>query len=297
MFVVNPYQLKLEQYLDSVQANGNGMEAALVKAASTAIEKQIHEAFNEIREDKFTLRMSNIGRPICQLMAERDGWKRNVPANMVFKMVYGHIIEALTVAVIRAAGINVTEEQGKVTLPITLKDGRIANINGTFDLLLDDEFIYDVKSASSYSYTHKFASYDSLAADDSFGYVAQIWGYAEARGKKAGGWFVIDKTTGDIKVVEVPQDKETYNKHRDAALKVLTDTANAVLLNEPFKRSFTDEPETFQKKLTGNRVLGKSCQFCDHKIKCWPNVKYMAQPASGAKDPRWFWYTHVADPK
>lgn len=43
-----------------------------------------------------------------------------------------------------------------------------------------DGAIDDVKSASPWSYTHKFVDADTLHKGDSFGYIPQLIGYSEA---------------------------------------------------------------------------------------------------------------------
>ena len=59
----------------------------------------------------------------------------------------------------------------------------------------------DIKSASNWSYTNKFHSYETLAESDGFGYIAQLAGYAKASGKQVGGWWVVNKANGDFKYV------------------------------------------------------------------------------------------------
>jgi hypothetical protein len=40
-----------------------------------------------------------------------------------------------------------------------------------------------------------------LPAGDGFGYVGQLAGYAKASGKRAGGWWVVNKANGQFKYV------------------------------------------------------------------------------------------------
>ena len=51
------------------------------------------------------------------------------------------------------------------------------------------------------SYRNKFESFDTLKNSDPFGYVGQLAGYAKASGKKAGGWWVVNKAKVEIKYV------------------------------------------------------------------------------------------------
>ena len=69
-----------------------------------------------MREDKFELRMSNVGRPLCQLQMEAKGIKgEGQPYNVKMRNTFGDIIEALAIFVMKSAGVNIKNEQKKVT--------------------------------------------------------------------------------------------------------------------------------------------------------------------------------------
>lgn len=57
------------------------------------------------------------------------------------------------------------------------------SINGTYDIVIDGA-VDDIKSASNWSYSNKFDSFETLAKGDGFGYIGQLAGYAKASGKK-----------------------------------------------------------------------------------------------------------------
>ena len=76
---------------------------------------------------------------------------------------------------------------------------------------------------------------------------------------------------------------------------MLSQKVKALEDNKPFERCFEDEPETFRKKETGNRVLGEVCSWCDFKFSCWEGLEYKPQPVSSAREPRWLYYTHTED--
>ena len=44
--------------------------------------------------------------------------------------------------------------------------------------------------------------YDTLASGDGFGYVGQLAGYAKASGKRAGGWWVVNKANGHLNMYQ-----------------------------------------------------------------------------------------------
>ena len=97
---------------------------------------------------------------------------------------------------------------------------------------------------------------------DGFGYVAQLAGYAKASGKKAGGWWVVNKANGDFKYI-APTGLDI-----DEEINYINKTVEQVN-NNKFKRCFEPEMETFRGKETGNKVLNKHCTFCSYRFDCW----------------------------
>ena len=62
--------------------------------------------FIEPREKKFRPRMSNIGRPLCQLQMEKSGAKsETIPYNHKMRNFYGDVIEAMAVAILNHLGL------------------------------------------------------------------------------------------------------------------------------------------------------------------------------------------------
>ena len=131
-----------------------------------------------------------------------------------------------------------------------------------------------------------------MLKDDPFGYVSQGYLYADADDKKFGGWIAINKSTGEWSVVETPIND---SEHKKKALKQAKDNLHALNTNAPFKRQFDDVEESFNRKLTGNRILAKECTFCAYKKPCWENLQYLPQKESKAMNPKYFWYTKVAE--
>jgi hypothetical protein len=113
------------------------------------------------------------------------------------KYAYGHILEALAIALAKAAGHTVTGEQDEVIV-----DG----ILGHRDCVIDG-CVVDVKSTSSYGF-NKFKD-KSLAQSDSFGYLDQLDGYLVGSSadplvtvKDKGYLLAIDKTLGHMVLYE-----------------------------------------------------------------------------------------------
>ena len=60
--------------------------------------------------------MSNVGRPLCQLQMEAKGIKgEGQPYNNKMRNTFGDLIEALAIFVMKSAGVDVKNEQKKVT--------------------------------------------------------------------------------------------------------------------------------------------------------------------------------------
>lgn len=243
-------------------------------------------ADREERERTFRLNFSNIGRPLCQLQMEKAGAPREpFPYNLQLIGAYGDIVESLVIAVLKGAGARVQSTQGNVELEV---EGY--TIRGRYDVEIDD-CIYDIKSASNYSYTTKMSGgFKKLAQEDHLGYITQGYGYSEAAEKPFGGLILVDKSNGEIDVLEPPTYDEPIRKYAKERMRIAVKTMKE---ERPFVRQFTDVEEVFNKKKTGNRKLVAPCNMCPFKETCWPGVTYAPSPASSAKEPPWNWYTEL----
>jgi len=268
-------ELAVFSFLQKAMKGETHMADDIREQVASDIKAALEKQFSGPPRDEFKLRMSNIGRPKCQLWFEKNDPedKTPFPPHFLINMIIGDIVEAVFKGLLRAAGISFTDNE-KVTL--TLKDG--TEINGEFDMILDDA-VDDVKSASPWSYQNKFASSAALAEGDSFGYISQLVGYARAAGKKTGGWWVVNKANGEFKYVPLQDIDE------DAVLQSIEDTAAYIKEDKPFERCFEAIPETHYRKPTGNLKLGSECGFCSHKHKCWPNLKTLPAVKSTAQNP------------
>lgn len=242
-------------------------------------------------KEGFTLRMSNIGRALCQLQMEKKGTqrvpKREKQQSSIFAS--GHMAEAWLMMIMRGAGVPIVAEQADVKLHIAGDD-----INGTLDVTIDytgnDEIVWDIKSASDYSFSKFKDGYGSVADNDGFGYVGQGFMYSKAYGKPFGGWIVINKNNGEICVCEAPLVQDT---EMELAFSASEKTKIALDTNAPFVRYFEEEEEKFKKKLTGNKKLCFNCVWCDFKDACWDGLIHEPTVFSTAKNPAWQWYTEI----
>src|SRR5947207_1840580 len=69
--------------------------------------------------------------------------------------------------------------------------------------------IYDIKSASEYSFKTKLKqSLEEFILTDTFGYFNQLLGYATAEEIPAGGFIFINKSSGELKVISIPREQQ-----------------------------------------------------------------------------------------
>jgi hypothetical protein len=233
-------------------------------------------------ERTFKLRASNIGRPLCQLQNEANGLaKEPMDYNHIVRMLHGDAIEAIVNLLIKAAGINVTGSKTQVEFDV---NGTI--IKGEDDIEIDGK-VYDVKSSSPYAFSHKWSEgWNEVYHQDTFGYVAQLYIYAEGDPKRMGGWIVCDKSSGEIKVVDARPTPDQI----EAIKSRISHTERAITLGHDFERQFEPEEETFYKKPTGNYLVPMTCTFCDFQKHCWPNAKLLPKAGSKAQSPKPTWY-------
>ena len=283
----HPAELSVLLYLQKAMAGEATMTEEVTDKVASDIKKAMMKQFGSGRRDPFRLRMSNIGKPTCQLWFEKNqpDNKEALPPYFLMNMILGDIVEAVFKGLLTAAGVTF-EDNATVTLQ--LPDGQ--EVKGEYDMELDGR-IDDVKSASPWSYNNKFTSVDVLKEHDSFGYVAQLVGYAVAANKSVGGWWAVNKANGQFKYV----DASTVDV--EDVMSSIQDTANYLDNDAPFERCFDPVPETFSRKTTGNMVLPIDCKFCSFKKDCHPTLKTMPNRSSKAKAPPEVDYVYIGDNK
>ena len=193
----HPAELTLHQYMEDAVNGESTMSAETIQQVAADVAEALNKQFGEGKQrGDFRFRMSNVGRPACQLWYEKN--KPEValplPTNFIMNMMIGDIVEAVFKGLLKEAGVKY-EDSDSVTLELDN-----ASINGTYDIVINGA-VDDVKSASDWSYRNKFDSYETLKESDGFGYIAQLAGYAKASGKRAGGWWVVNKANGEFKYV------------------------------------------------------------------------------------------------
>ena len=285
--------IKVQKYLDKVSKSPVQADKKLVEEFGEACKNALLKQFTEDRKSKFEIRMSNAGRPLCQLQMEAKGVKgEGQPYNVKIRNTFGDLIEALALFIMKSAGVNIKNEQKKVTYEF---EGN--KIEGKQDVEIENK-IWDIKSASPYSFDKKFGEeggFQEVVRDDTFGYASQGFLYSESQNKDFGGWIAINKSTGEWAVCETPKLVEPY---KSEAIKKAKDNVKAIKDGAPFKRQYEAIEEKFRGKPTGNKVLGLACSFCPYKLPCWGSkLQLLPQQQSKGKNPKWVWYTEVNNPK
>ena len=258
---------------DAVRGD-SAMTEDTIKQVSSDVADALRRQFGSGKSrGDFRIRMSNVGRPTCQLWYEKN--KPDValpmPTNFMMNMMIGDIVEAVFKGILKEAGVKYEDSE---TVNLDIGDD---TIRGSYDIVIDGA-VDDIKSASDWSYRNKFESYNALASGDGFGYVSQLAGYAKASGKKVGGWWVVNKANGAFKYVPASE------LNLDDEIAKIKNTVATVKENK-FERCFEPVPETFRGKPTGNKVLNNGCKFCSYRFDCWDNLTERPAVMSQAKNP------------
>jgi len=290
---MNDILYKVQLYLDEVAKEPVKVSDKLVEEFGEACKMALRKQFSEKRRGKFQPRMSNIGRPLCQLQMEAKNVKgEGQPYNVKMRNTFGDLIEALAIFILKSSGVKTYDEQKSVKYKF---NG--TSLEGRLDVKIDSK-VWDIKSASPYSFEKKFGEaggFEAVVIDDAFGYVSQGYLYGESEKLPFGGWIVINKSTGEWVVCETPLVDE---HHKIKAIKDAKNNFFALENKVPFKRCYEDIEETYRTKKTGNRVLGTVCSFCPYKLPCWGSkLQLLQQQQSQGKNPKWVWYTEVNNPR
>ena len=278
-------QFRLERVLlalsndrhEDVQIKDEWIEKA-VSDFRDALKKQLQPT----EKRSFRLRMSNVGRPTCQLQMEASGVQgKDKQYNHILRMMLGDFSEIILMLLMKATDIPVTGEKSQVELKV----GKTP-ISGEDDVEIADK-VYDIKSASDWAYRNKWRKgFDALLEDDPFGYLGQMAGYSIGQSKKMGGWIVMNKSSGEIIVIDAPEEKEIYSD----TIKLMRKNVRTITNKIPDIVKFEPIEEVFNRKVTGRKILAKQCSMCDYRAHCWPSAKFEPCAESKAANPRRHWY-------
>lgn len=231
--------------------NGKDLSDESLGSFTQALAKTLKDRFKSYGEpERKTLRLSNIGKNPLQLWYDINGTHETekLTGQNRFKFLYGDIIELLVLFLAREAGHSVEDEQ---------KEVEVDGVKGHIDGLIDGELI-DVKSASTFA-LNKFSDEVSLRTSDSFGYIEQISGYAQALSKDRGYFLAVGKETGQMRLCQVETDD---------VRPLIKDLRNILESDTPPYQCNQDRADGS----SGNRVLKSPCTYCKHKDECWKDA-------------------------
>lgn len=207
-----------------------------------------------------TLRLSQMGSRCPRSLwasIHSPGVQEPLPAAARIKYTYGHLIEALAIAMAKAAGHEVTGEQDELFV-----DG----IKGHRDCVIDG-CVVDVKSCSSMAFL-KFKS-GSIATDDPFGYLDQLDGYLVGsldddlvRVKDRAYLWAIDKQLGKMCLYE-------HRVREDHIRRRIADYREIVSQAEPPRCTCGTVPEG----KSGNIKLDVKASYSSYKHFCFPKLR------------------------
>lgn len=248
--------------IEEVIYGRGGWYSAIGEMLGNNIASAANKRFSKPQEPRGYLSLSSIGTP-----CKRKLWYRiNQPtsgepldAKMLLKFFYGDMIEELILAMVEASGHKLHGMQDRLN---------VHGIRGHRDAVIDGMTI-DVKSCSPYAFK-KFKDGD-LRENDPFGYISQLSSYVyaakddpEVTDKTRGAFLAIDKVNGEIclDVYDFTEELKTKEQEMLAA-------KDLVAGDIPTERI----PPVPASKSSPNTKLDKSCQFCEYKKTCWPNLK------------------------
>ena len=199
---------------------------------------------------KGRMRLSAVGREHRKLWYEYQGYEKpDLTTSNRLRFCFGHILEALLLLIVREAGHSVQDCQKKVT---------VNGVDGHIDCTIDGELV-DVKSASPYGFK-KFKDGSITKGEDPFGYMYQLGSYANAMGKNRGYFFSVDKSSGELNLLNVNLAKINAPER----IELLKET---LPLDTPPDKCYEDVADA-----VGNRRLASGCRFCDFKVECWKDA-------------------------
>lgn len=234
-----------------------GFDAALNPYFSTLCSEKLQARPNNLEG---SLRMSRLG-DMCPrhlwYSVHRPGLAQPLPPWAIFKLTYGHIIEALALTLAKDAGHIVEGEQDELEL-LGIKGHRDAVIDGC---------LVDVKSTTSY--TLEKAKRRQFKEGDAFSNLDQLDGYVLAsandplvRVKDKGYLWYIDKTLGHMHVYEHTARPE-HILGRINAYKAIIERSSAP----------DCECGTVPVGTSGNIALDVRASYNPFKYCCFPNLR------------------------
>lgn len=245
-----------------VLKGAGGWDAAMTKYLGESISQVAHQRFSEVQAPRSYLSLSSIGTPCKRKLWYKINESHKAEplnAESLGTFFYGDLLEALVIALARAAGHDVKGEQDTLN---------VHGIKGHRDCVIDGITI-DVKSASKYSF-QKFNDH-KLREDDPFGYISQLSSYVYAgqddplvTNKTEGAFLVVQKDRFKLCLDRYDFTEELKNKEKE-----IEDTK--VMVKGPIPEDRISPVP--QSKTSPNEMLDIQCNYCEFRKHCWPEAR------------------------
>lgn len=256
----------ISDIMEVVDGKG-GWDEAITEYLSTTVAQVASERFAGEERPRDTLSLSGIGKP-----CERALWSKvnepeqedTITPELKGTFFYGDLLEALIIALAKAAGHDVQGEQDVLY---------VNGIKGHRDCVIDG-WTVDIKSASDFSF-EKFKRGD-LASNDPFGYLSQLSSYTYAgkddplvTEKNKAAFLVVRKNRFELCLdihdfTDRLPNKEAEIQHKKDMVKGTIPAIPAAAAPVP------------QSKTSPNMKLSTLCTYCFRKEKCWPTLRTFA---------------------
>jgi len=250
----------IKDVYELVQKRDGSFSPEAITSLSEELSKRITAQFSD-RQSKGTLRLSAMGSKCPRRLwyeVNHPEMAEQLPSWATIKYTFGHILEAMVIALVKSAGHTVTGEQDELLL-----DG----IVGHRDCVIDGVTV-DVKSASTLS----FNRFKGGSFTDSFGYLDQLDGYVLASkddplviNKSVGYILAIDKQLGHMCLYkhEVSHEREKLLRARISTYKQIAGASNPP----------TCQCGTISQGSSGNIQLDFKAGYSPYKHCCNPHLR------------------------
>ena len=109
--------LNIQDYMSKALRGETSVSPAGI---STFIKDTQHSVIRQLTEKRgeYRIRMSGLGRPLCQQVLEKHGVRESMQYNTLFRFLFGDLTEAILMLVMREAGVDIVDAQREVELKL-----------------------------------------------------------------------------------------------------------------------------------------------------------------------------------